>query len=108
MERGLDVLCKRIEFFFVHDACSANFAHHGALVTNGLDDIASACLTLCPDERGALGDAPQCLAQVTGATNKGNFETVLVNVVFFVCGGENFGFVDVVDTYRLKYLGRGV
>lgn len=107
MERGLDVLCIRIEFFFTHDACFANFAHRGALVTNGLDDIASACLTLCPDERGALGDASQRLAQVTGATNKGNFETVLVNVVFFVCRGENFGFIDVVDAYRLEYLGPG-
>lgn len=62
MERCLYVLCVRIELFFVHDARLANLTRHGTLVTDGLDDVASARLTLCPDECSALGDAPQCLA----------------------------------------------
>ena len=84
MERGLYIFCERVKFLFVHDACLANFAHHGALVTDGLDDVSGTRLTLCPDERRTFGDATQCLAQVAGAAYKGNFEIVLVNVVFFI------------------------
>ena len=73
-------------------------------MTNGLDDVAGTCLTLCPNERCALGDASQCLAKVTGAAYEGNFEIVLVDVVFFVCGRQNLGFVNIVDAYRLEYL----
>lgn len=106
MERGLNILCVRVELFFIHDARLANLTRHGALVTDGFDDVAGACFAFRPDEGSALGDATQCLAEVAGATYKRNLETVLVDVVLFVRGGQDFGLVNVVDADRLKDLDR--
>jgi len=68
------------------------------------DDVAGAGLALGADHRRAFGDAPQRLAQVARAADKGHGELVLVDVVFFIRGGEHFALVDVVDAQRLQNL----
>ena len=75
-----------------------------AHVAHGLDHVARARLALGADHRGALGDAAQRLAQVAGTADKRDVKLGLVDVVDIVGGGENLGFIDVVDLDGLKDL----
>ena len=75
-----------------------------AHMANGLDHVARARLALGADHRGALGDAAQRLAQVTGTADKRDVKLGLVDVVDIVGGGENLGLIDVVDLDGLKDL----
>jgi hypothetical protein len=67
-------------------------------VLNGLDDITGTGLTLSADHSGALGDAAQGLAEVAATADEGDLVAVLGDVVDIVGGGEDLGFVDVVNT----------
>src|SRR5580693_3268441 len=49
----------------------------------------------------------QSFPEIARAADEGNGEGVLIDVVSFVGGGEDFGFVDVVDAEFLKNLGFG-
>jgi len=73
-------------------------------VADGFDDVARAGFALCTDHGGAFGDAAEGLTQVAAATDEGSGEGVFLNVVDGVGGGEDFGFVDVVDAEGFKYL----
>ena len=46
---------------------------------------------------GALADPAQGLAQIAAAADKRDFELVLVDVILFVSGGQDFAFVDVIN-----------
>ena len=81
--------------------------HNLANVLDGVDYVAGAGFALGADHGGAFGDAAQGFAQVAGAADEGDFEGVLVDVVGFVGGSEDFGFVDVVDAEFLENLGFG-
>lgn len=70
----------------------------GAHVLDGLDDVARAGLAFCPDHGGAFGDAAQGFAQVAAAADERDLEVRLLDVVAVVSRGEDFGFVDVVDS----------
>lgn len=89
----------------VHVAEGADFAHDGADVADGLDDVAGAGLALGPDHGGALADAAEGLAEVAAAADEGDAEVVLVDVVVLVGGGEDLALVDVVDAEDLEDLG---
>lgn len=97
MERRLDILGVGVQLFFAHDARLPDLAHYSALVANSFDDVARAGFTFCTDKGGAFGYATEGLSKVTCAADKRNFECVLVNVVFFIGGRENFRLVNVVD-----------
>ncbi len=56
---------------------------------------------------GAFGDAAEGFSEIARAADEGHVEGVLVDVVGFVGGGEDFGFVDVVDAEFLQDLGFG-
>ena len=70
-------------------------------MTHRLHDVAGAGLALGPDHGGALGDAPERLAQVPAAADEGDLERPLVDVVLLVGGRQYLGLVDVVDTELL-------
>jgi hypothetical protein len=76
-------------------------------VLDGLDDVAGAGFALGADHGGALGDAAQGLAQVAAATDEGDLEGGLGDVVDVVGGGQDFGLVDVVDANGLEDLKKG-
>ena len=69
-----------------------------------LRDVAGTGLTLRPDHRCTLGDAPQSLTQVGGAADERNGELPLVDVVDVVRGRQNLRLVDVVDLEGLEHL----
>ena len=73
-------------------------------MTHGLDDITRACLTLGADERGALGDTAESFAEVPRTADKRDLTCVFVDVVLLICGCEDLGLVDVVDSDCLKDL----
>ena len=76
---------------------TADLRIDSAHVLNGLDNITGASLTLSADHSGALGDAAQGLTEVTATADEGDLVAVLGNVVDIVSGGEDLGFVDVVN-----------
>lgn len=104
MERRLYVLGERVQLLLVHDARLADLAVDRAFMAHGLDDVARARLALGADERRALGDAPQGLAEVARAAHEGHFEGVLVDVVLLVGGRQHLRLVDVVDADVLQDL----
>ena len=76
-----------------------------AHVLDGVDDVAGAGFALGADHGGAFGDAAEGFAEVARAADEGRGEGVLVDVVDFVGGGEDFGLVDEVDAEGLEDLG---
>ena len=100
----MQLLCKCIEFLFAHDAGFPYRAHDSPLVSYGLYDITSASLAFGTDERGPLGYAPKGLAEVARTADEGDFERVLVNVMFLVSRSEHLRLVDVVNSNGLQDL----
>src|SRR6202140_5456115 len=97
----------RVEFLFAEDGENLHLLYDLADMFDGVDYVAGAGLSLSADHSGAFGDAAQRVAQVAGCADEGNLESVFVHVVGFVGGGENFGFVDVVDAEFFENLGFG-
>jgi hypothetical protein len=62
------------------------------------------CFAFGADHGCAFGDAAQGFAEIARAANEGDGEGVLIDVVGFVGGGEDFGFVDVIDAKFLQNL----
>src|SRR5450631_1025819 len=94
-----------VEFFLAEDGEDFHFLHDLADVLDGVDYVAGAGFSLGADHAGAFGDAAQGFAEVAGSADEGDLEGVLVDVMSFVGGGEDFGFVDVVDAEFLQNLG---
>ena len=86
----------REDLVLAHRLELADLREDGARVADGLDDVARARVALEPDHRGALGDAPQRLAEVLRAADEGDGEGALVDVVLLVGGGEDLRLVDAV------------
>lgn len=105
MERRLHVLGVRVQLLLAHDARLPDLARDRALVPHGLDDVPGARLALGADERGALRDAAERLAEVPRAADEGDLERVLVDVVLLVGGCEDLRLVDVVYPDGLEDLG---
>jgi len=76
-------------------------------VLDGVDDVAGAGLSLGADHGGAFGNAAESFAEIAGSADEGDGEGVLVDVVGLVGGGEDLGFVDVVDAEFLEDLSLG-
>ena len=72
-----------------------------------VDDVAGAGLALRADHRGALGDAPERLAEIRAAADEWNGELPLVDVMLEIGGRQHLGLVDVVDLERLQDLRLG-
>ena len=104
-QRGLQLLGPVEQLGRVGLGDLADVAEDRAQVADGLDDVAGAGLALGADHAGALGDAPQRLAEVGGAAHERDGEGPLVDVVGLVGGGEHLGLVDVVDAEGLEDLG---
>ena len=79
-----------------------HFLHDLAHVLDGVDDVSGAGFALGADHGCAFGDAAQGFAQVAGSADERRLEGVLVDVVLFVGGSEDFGLVDVVDADFLR------
>jgi hypothetical protein len=78
-----------------------------AHVLDGVNDVSRAGLTLGANQGSALGNATERFAEIAGSADEGNGEGMFINMVGFVGGGENFAFVDKVDTEGLEHLGLG-
>ena len=73
-------------------------------VPDGLDDVAGSRFALGAHHRGALGDAPQRLAQVAAAADERNLEIVLLDMVLLVGRGQHLALVDEVHLQRFEDL----
>jgi len=67
-------------------------------VLDGFNNVTGASLTLGPDHGGSLGDPTEGFSQVAAAADEGDLEVRLCDVVAVIGGGEDFRFVDVVDS----------
>ena len=94
-----------VEFFFAEDGEDVHLLHDLADVLDGVDDVAGTGFTLGADHGGAFGDAAQGFSEIARAADEWDLEGVLVDVVGFVGGSEDFGFVDVVDAEFLQEFG---
>src|SRR5438270_977929 len=104
LDRRADLLCLVHQLGVVHALQLADAGVDGARVADGLHDIPCARLALRPDHGRAFRDAAGRLAEVAAAADKRDLERVLVDVIFLVGRGENFGLVDVVDAESLQDL----
>ena len=68
---------------------------------DGFDDVAGAGFAFGADHGGAFGDAAQGFTEVAAAADEGGGVGVFGDVVEVVGGGEDFGFVNVVDAVGL-------
>ena len=93
-----------VEFFFAEDGEDFHLLHDLADVLDGVDYVAGAGLTFGADHGCAFGDAAQGFSEIARAADEWDFEGVLIDVVSFVGGSEDFGFVDVVDAEFLQDL----
>ena len=74
-------------------------------MADGLDDVPGPGLALGADHRRPLTDPAQGLPEVGRTADERHLEGELVDVIGLVGGGEDLGFVDVVDLERLQDLG---
>lgn len=73
-------------------------------MADGFDHVAGAGFAFGPDHGGAFGDSAERFAEVAAAADEGGAEGGFFDVVGRVGEGEDFGFVDVVDSKGLKNL----
>lgn len=104
MKWGPDFARINVKFLVGHGSSSVDLSHEGTLVTDCLDDVASASLALGADEGSTLGDATKGLAEIACATNERDLERVLVDMMGVVRRREHLRLVDVVDTDGLHDL----
>src|SRR5215475_13061146 len=71
----------------------------------GMNYVAGSGFSFGTNHGCAFGNAAKRLAQITRTADKGNFESMLINVVGLVGGGKDFGFVNVINTEFLQNLG---
>ncbi|RUP47440.1 hypothetical protein BC936DRAFT_145728 [Jimgerdemannia flammicorona] len=95
---SLEFLSVGEEFLVAHGGGTPDLRVDCADVSDGLDDVARAGLTLGTDEGSALRDAAQSLAQVLGAAHVGNLEVVLVDVVQLIGRSQDLRLINVVDS----------
>src|SRR5512140_2703244 len=72
-------------------------------MTDRLDDVARASLTLAADHRGAFVDAAQRLTEIARATYERDLEVVLLDVELLVGRRQDLALVDVVDAERFEH-----
>ena len=70
---------------------------------DGVNNVASASLTLGADHGRSFSNAAQSFAQIARSADKGDGEGML-DVMGFVGGGKHFGFVNVIDAQLLENL----
>src|SRR5829696_2938318 len=99
------VLRLRHHLLVIEGTEPANAADYGAHVPHGLYHVARACLSLGTDHGRPLTDAPQRLSEVRSATHEWHVEDGLVYVMLLVSGGQDLGFIYVVDFESLQDLG---
>ena len=104
MEWGLNILGIRIELLLAHDASFSNLTRDGTLVSDGLDYISCAGLTLGPDKGSTLRDTTEGLSQIPGSADERHLERVFVHMVFFICRGQNLSLVDIIYPNLLENL----
>jgi hypothetical protein len=90
VERSLYLLGVRVEFVLRHHARLADFTSDGTLVAHRLHDVTCARFSLGADESRALRYASKSLAEVARTANKRYLERVLVDLVFFIRGCQDF------------------
>ena len=73
-------------------------------MTDGLNDVAGAGLTLGAEHGSTLGDTAEGLAEISASADEGDLELGLVGVVDLVGHGKDLGLVDVVDLAGLEDL----
>lgn len=86
---------------------SVDLGGNGPHVPDGFYNIPGAGFTFCADHCGTFRDTAERFTEVTTAADEGDGEGVFFDVVGGVGGGEDFGFVDIVDSEGFEYLWRG-
>jgi hypothetical protein len=76
-------------------------------VLDRVNDIAGSGFAFGANHGCAFGDAAQSFAEIACTAYEWNFEGVLINVMSFVGGSQDFGFVDVIHAKLFEDLRLG-
>ena len=74
-------------------------------MADGFYYVAGAGFAFGADHRGAFGDAAERLAQVAAAADEWDGKIMLPDMMHFVGGRQDFGFVHIVHAKGFQYLG---
>lgn len=99
-----DLFCKDIKLLFRHDTSPPDFTHDLSLVSYSFYHVTSTCFPFSTNERGAFGYPTKSFSQITRSADKGNFKGMLVDMEFLVGGGENFRFINIINSDGLEDL----
>ena len=101
---GLHLLGRDKELILGKDGETLDLGLDGTGMTDGLDDVAGAGLTLGTEHGSTLGDTTEGLTEISAAADEGDLELGLVDVVDLVGHGKDLGLVDVVNLAGLEDL----
>ena len=101
---GLHLLGGNEELILGKDGEALDLGLDGAGMTDGLNDVAGAGLTLGAEHGSTLGDTAEGLAEISASADEGDLELGLVDVVDLVGHGKDLGLIDVVDLAGLEDL----
>lgn len=105
IEGGLVLFGEDEEFIFAGVLHSSDFGYDCAHVSDGFDHVAGASFAFGADHCGAFGASAEGFAEVARAAYEWDGESVFIDVVGVVGGGEDFAFVDEVDFKCFEDLG---
>mmetsp|Transcript_2980 Transcript_2980/g.6762 ORF Transcript_2980/g.6762 Transcript_2980/m.6762 type:complete len:274 (+) Transcript_2980:275-1096(+) len=94
--------CEYFSVVEVHELL--NLPLHSSNVFNSSQHISCSSFAFGTNHRSAFRNSSQSLPQIAAAADKRNLEWILVDVVFFVCNRQHFGFVNVIDFDCFKNL----
>jgi hypothetical protein len=87
---SLNIFGQNAQLLVGHGLCSLDLSRDSTHVTDGLDNISRAGLALGADHGSTFADATESLAEIFAATDKGNGEGVLLDVMSMVSRGQYF------------------
>ena len=73
-------------------------------MADSLDNITGARFAFCPYHGSSFVDSSQCFSEVTGSAHKWNFKVTLIDMIYIISRGKNFGFINVIYLDCLKNL----
>ena len=92
------------ELILGEDGEALDLSLDGTGMTDGLNDVASAGLTLGTEHGSTLGDTAEGFTEISASADEGDLELGLVDVVDLIGHGQDLRLVDVVNLAGLEDL----
>jgi len=105
--RSLQVFGAGVKLGFAEDGENFHVLNNLADVSYGVDDVSGAGLAFGANHGRTFGDAAESFSEIARTADEWDFEGLLIDVVRFVGGSQDFGFIDIVDPKLFENLGFG-